>query len=180
VRWHVHGSRPAYRSPWVEVWLDDVELPDGHHVEHHVLKFPRPSVGAVVLDRNRALLIWRHRHITDAWGWEIPAGWADPGEDLTAAVAREILEETGYRAATIQPMVTYNALSGISTMRYSVFAATGTTHVGDAVDTAENARVEWVPLADVPRMAPRGEIVDGPSLTALSYYLGIHTRAATP
>jgi 8-oxo-dGTP pyrophosphatase MutT (NUDIX family) len=178
MRWHVHGTRPAYQSPWVEVWLDDVELPDGERIEHHVLKFPRPSVGAVVVDQDRAhtLLIWRHRHITDAWGWEIPAGWADPGEDLTVAVAREIEEETGYRAATIEPMTTYHPLSGISTMRYTTFLARDAVRVSAPVDTAETTKVEWIALADVPKLAAAGQIPDGPSLTALSFYLGMHRQ----
>jgi 8-oxo-dGTP pyrophosphatase MutT (NUDIX family) len=180
MRWQVHSSRPAYQSSWVEVWLDDVELPDGERIEHHVLKFPRPSVGAVVVDQDQehTLLIWRHRHITDAWGWEIPAGWADPGEDLTAAIAREIEEETGYRAGTIQPMTTYHPLSGISTMCYTTFLATDAARVSAPVDAAETTKVEWTPLADVPKLAATGQIPDGPSLIALSYYLGIQRGMA--
>jgi 8-oxo-dGTP pyrophosphatase MutT (NUDIX family) len=172
-RWTVHGTRAAYRSPWVEVWLDDVEQPGGHRFEHHVVKFPNPSVGTIVVDGDRTLLLWRHRHITDAWGWEIPAGWVDPGEDPAAAAAREIEEETGYRAATVEPLVTYHPLSGISTMRYSVFLGTDVTSTGATVDPAESTRVEWVPLVDLPKLAAAGQIVDGPSLMALSYYLGM-------
>lgn len=71
-RWIVHGRRTVYVSDWVSVHIDDVELPDGHHVAHHVLDFPRGSVGAVVVNdsHDRVLLIWRHRYITDTWGWE--------------------------------------------------------------------------------------------------------------
>lgn len=58
---------------------------------------PRRSVGTVVVDGNgNTLLIWRHRFITDRWGWEVPAGWAEPGEDLAEAARREIVEETGW------------------------------------------------------------------------------------
>ena len=176
-KWTVHGSRPAFRSPWVEVWLDDVEQPGGHRFEHHVVKFPHPSVGTVVVAEDRTLLLWRHRHITDAWGWEIPAGWAEPGEDLATAAAREVEEETGHRAATIRPLVTYHPLSGISTMRYSVFVATDVTRTGAPVDAAESSKVEWVPLAAVPELAAAGQIVDGPTLIALSYYLAMRPPA---
>lgn len=173
-RWTVHGSRPAYRSPWVEVWLDDVEQPDGHRFEHHVIKFPHPSVGAVVVEGNQVLLLWRHRHITDAWGWEIPAGWAEAGEDPAAAAAREVEEETGYRAGTIRPLVEYNSMSGISTMRYSAFIASDVTLIGAPTDPAESTKVEWVPFGDIPELARDGQIPDGPSLIALTYYLTVH------
>lgn len=178
MRWQTHGRRQVYGSPWVDVWIDDVELPDGKRIDHHRLTFPRPSVTAVVVDdHDQVLLLWRHRYITDAWGWEVPAGWADPGEDLAATAAREVEEETGYRAGRVVPLTTYNALSGISTMRFASFLVTGAVRVGDPVDTEESTRVEWVPLADVPKLARDGEISDGPSLTALSYYLGMYRQA---
>lgn len=175
MRWQVHGRRQVYGSEWVNVWLDDVELPGGQRIAHHVLTFPRPSVTAVVVDdRDQVLLLWRHRHITDTWGWEVPAGWAEQGEDLAITAAREVEEETGYRAGRVVPLTSYNALSGISTMRFSSFLVTGAELVGKPADRSESSRVEWVPLADVPKLARDGQITDGPSLTALSYYLGMY------
>jgi 8-oxo-dGTP pyrophosphatase MutT (NUDIX family) len=174
VRWIVHSRRDVYASEWVRVSLDDVEIPGGDRFEHHVLHFPRASVTAVVTDdADRVLLIWRHRFITDTWGWEIPAGWAEPGEDAAAAIRREIEEETGYRPGTVRPMIAYNALSGISDMRFTAFLASDTERVGPPADRGESSRVEWVPLAAVPGLAAQGQIQDGPSLTALTYYLAV-------
>jgi 8-oxo-dGTP pyrophosphatase MutT (NUDIX family) len=174
VEWHVHDRRAIYQSPWVEVWLADVELPGGQHIEHNELRFPRASVSAVVVQDDQVLLLWRHRYITNTWGWEVPAGWADPGEDPETAIRREIEEETGYRAATVTVMTTYNAISGIGDMRFTTFLATDVQHIGDPTDQVEATRVEWHPLADIPKLATAGQLPDGPSLTALSYYLGIH------
>jgi 8-oxo-dGTP pyrophosphatase MutT (NUDIX family) len=174
VEWHVHDRRPVYQSPWVEVWLDDVEVPGGQRLEHHELRFPRASVTAVVVDGDQVLLLWRHRFITGAWGWEVPAGWADPGEDSEAAVRREIEEETGWRAGAVLPMTGYNAISGIGDMRFTAFVASDVTRVGEPADKTEATRVQWHHLADVPKLAADGQISDGPSLTALAYYLGMH------
>ena len=30
MQWEIHGERPIYENPWVNVWLVDVEQPDGH------------------------------------------------------------------------------------------------------------------------------------------------------
>ncbi len=174
MRWTVRGRRTAYESSWVNVHVDDVELPDGRRIEHHVVAMPRPSVGALVLDgQGNTLLIWRHRFITDVWGWEVPAGWVDPGEDLIDAARREVLEETGWSVGRVEPLTEYHPLSGLSTMRYTAFVASEPAHVGPP-DDDETSRVAWIPLDSVRELAVKGQIMDGPSLLILSYYLGIH------
>jgi len=177
-RWTVHGRRTMYESDWVNVYLDDVELPDGQHIDHHVLTFPKASQTAVVLNDNRdhVLLIWRHRYITDTWGWEVPAGWVEPGEDPEGAIRREIEEETGYTVGRIAPITSYNALSGISTMRFTIYLATGAARTTDKPrDTAETDRVAWFGIANIRKLLAGGHIQDGPTLTALGYYLGSHS-----
>jgi 8-oxo-dGTP pyrophosphatase MutT (NUDIX family) len=169
-RWIVHGSRRVYASPWVNVDLDEVGVPGGRRFDHHVLRFPRTSVGAVVLDSDRVLLLWRHRFTTDTWGWEIPAGWAALGEDPTEAIRREIREETGYHVSTLRPLTTYHPMSGISSQRYQVFLGTDVECIGEP-QPAETSRVEWMPLALLPRLMATGQVPDGPSLTALAFYL---------
>ncbi|PPK64690.1 NUDIX hydrolase [Actinokineospora auranticolor] len=169
-QWTVHGTRRVYASPWVNVDLDEVEIPGRAPFEHHVLRFPRESAGAVVVDAGRVLLLWRHRFIGDRWGWEIPAGWVDEGEDPAAAAVREVHEETGHRVGRIEPLVAYQPMNGISTARFHLFTATGAVLDG-APDPTEAHRVEWVPLADFPALVARGELTDGPTLTALGTYL---------
>ncbi|MFJ4091623.1 NUDIX hydrolase [Kitasatospora sp. NPDC089913] len=176
--WQVHGRRQVYGSPWVELWLDDVDIPGHGRVEHHVVRMPRASTTAVVTDEEgRFLLIFRHRFITGRWGWEVPAGWAEPGEEPAAAVAREVEEETGWRPGAVEPMTGYDAMSGISDARFHAFHVTGCTRIGEPVDVSEADRVEWLPEAEVVGLLVDGRIPDGPSHAALSYYLGPHRLA---
>jgi 8-oxo-dGTP pyrophosphatase MutT (NUDIX family) len=174
VRWTVHGSRDVYASEWVRVSIADVEIPGGERFGHHVLHFPRASVTAIVADgHDRVLLIRRHRFITGTWGWEVPAGWAEPGEDPADAIRREIEEETGHRPGPLRPMTGYNALSGISDMRFTAFIAEGAERIGPPGDPSEASKVGWVPLAEVATLAASGQIQDGPSLVALTYYMAV-------
>jgi 8-oxo-dGTP pyrophosphatase MutT (NUDIX family) len=171
MRWQVRGTREIYDSPWVRLRVDDVTMTSGQRVDHHVIEFPKPSVGAVVTDdAGRILLLWRHRHITDASGWEIPAGWAEPGEDLAEAARRETVEETGYDAGQLAELTVYHPLSGISTMTYTVFHATGVRHVGEP-EADEADRVAWFSPDEVRALLGEGQVPDGPSLTALGFYL---------
>jgi len=172
MRWTVHGERRVYESNWMSVALVDVELPDGERFEHHVLRMPAPAAGTVVTDPARGvLLLWRHRFITDTWGWEIPAGRVDDGETPEQAAERETVEETGWRPSGLEHLTTYHPHNGTSDATFALFIARGARHEGDPVDTHEAERIEWLPWDAVRREIAAGRIRDGLSLTALLWVL---------
>jgi len=172
VRWQVHGERVLYDSDWVRLSLVDVEIPGGERFEHHVVRMPHQAAGTVVHDPDRGvLLLWRHRFITDSWGWEIPAGGMDPGETPEQAAARETLEETGWRPGPLRPLVRFHPANGVSDQTFHIFVADGASHVGDPVDAGESERIEWVPVRELRRILRDNEMTDGLSLTAVAYAL---------
>jgi 8-oxo-dGTP pyrophosphatase MutT (NUDIX family) len=172
MRWHVHGERSLYSSDWVELALVDVEIPDGDRFEHHVVRFPRPAAGVILHDLERGvLLLWRHRFITDTWGWEIPAGRVDAGEAIEVGAAREVLEETGWRPGPLTRLGTYFPNNGVADTTFHLFVAAGASHVGAPTDWSESERVEWVPVDAVRAAITAGEVGDGMSLTGLCWSL---------
>lgn len=171
MRWTIHGERAVYESPWLGVHLADVELPDGQRLEHHVIRFPQQAAGAVVTDPERGiLLLWRHRFITDVWGWEIPAGRIELGESPHDAAAREALEETGWRPGPLEPLVRFRPSGGSSDQWFHIFVADGATHVGDPTDLTEASELRWHQPDELRALILDGQITDGLSLTALSYW----------
>jgi 8-oxo-dGTP pyrophosphatase MutT (NUDIX family) len=171
----VHGERSLYESEWLRLALVDVEIPDGDRFEHHVIRFPNHAAGTVVRDPDRGvLLLWRHRFITDTWGWEIPAGRIDPGETPAQAAARETLEETGWDPGPLRPLFRYQPTNGVSDQSFHIFAADTATHMGDPTDHGEAERVEWVSVADVRGLVQDGQMLDGLSLTSVLYALAFN------
>jgi 8-oxo-dGTP pyrophosphatase MutT (NUDIX family) len=172
MRWTVHGERCIYESEWVRLCLAEVEVPGSEPFEHHVVRVPCEAAGTVVHDADRGLLLlWRHRFITDTWGWEIPAGRVEPGESPEQAARRETLEETGWRPGGLHPLVTYQPTNGLSDQRFNLFLAQGAVEVGEPTDPGESERIEWVPVGRVVDIVRRGEMIDGLSLTAVLYAL---------
>jgi 8-oxo-dGTP pyrophosphatase MutT (NUDIX family) len=170
VRWQVHGERVLYDSEWVRLCLADVEIPGGERFDHHVVRMPNKAAGTIVSDPDRGvLLLWRHRFITDSWGWEIPAGGMNPGETPEAAAARETLEETGWRPGPLRPLVRFHPTNGISDQTFHTYVADGAVHEGDPTDVGESERVEWVPVPEVRRILRDNEMTDGMSLSAVAY-----------
>ena len=172
MRWIVHGERALYSSPWVGLRLVDVEIPGGQRFEHHVVRVPRQAAGCIVHDPERGvLLLWRHRFITDTWGWEIPAGGIDEGESPADAAAREAREETGWRTGPVEHLVTYQPTNGLSDQRFNIFLAQGAEREGDPTDFGEAERIAWRSVDEVRSDIAHDDVADGLSLTALLYAL---------
>ncbi|MDL4812919.1 NUDIX hydrolase [Actinomadura opuntiae] len=168
MRWTVHGERTIYDSPWMDVRLADVELPDGRRFDHHLVRV-RPAAGVAAVDgAGRVLLIWRHRFITGAWGWEIPGGRVEDGEDPAESAARELVEETGYRAGPLEHLLAVRPSPGLHDGIHHVYRADGAEKIGEPTDV-EAERIEWVPLESVPELAARGEIGSGSTLSGLLF-----------
>jgi 8-oxo-dGTP pyrophosphatase MutT (NUDIX family) len=169
--WRVHGERPVYDSDWVSLHLVEVEPPGTAPFEHHVVRLPHHAAGAVVADPARGvLLLWRHRFVTRSWGWEIPAGALDPGETPADAARRETIEESGWAPGSLTPLVAYHPLSGVVDQTFHVFLADGAERVGEP-DPTEASRVEWLPVARVREELRSGRVVDGMTVTGLTYAL---------
>ena len=170
--WEVHGERFVYESPWMSMALVDVEIPGHERFEHHVVRVPQPAAGVVVHDPGRGvLLLWRHRFITDTWGWEIPAGRVEVGETIEEAAAREVLEETGWRPGPLEHLLTFHPANGITDLAFHVYRTSSATFVGDPVDVHEAEQVAWLPIERVRDELARGNVRDGMAAAGLALHL---------
>ena len=96
MRWTIHGERELYDSEWMRLVLVDVEIPGVRPSTTTLVRYPQPASGTVVHDPVRGvLLLWRHRFITDTWGWEIPAGRIEQGDARAGRLARSLEEIIG-------------------------------------------------------------------------------------
>jgi 8-oxo-dGTP pyrophosphatase MutT (NUDIX family) len=176
VEWVVHGEQVLYESEWMNLALADVEVPGGDRFPHHVMRMPREAAGALVHDPDRGvLMLWRHRFITDEWGWEIPGGRLDPDESPEAAAARECVEETGWQPGPMRHLASFAPASGVSDLRFHVFAAHRATEVGPPADPTESERIEWLPYDEVRDLVARGEVRESLSLVALLWAFAFGT-----
>jgi 8-oxo-dGTP pyrophosphatase MutT (NUDIX family) len=173
MRWTVRSERSLYADEWLDLRLADVELPDGRHLNHRLLRMAA-SAGAVVIDRRqRALLIWRHRFITGLWGWEMPMGMINAGESPAEAAAREVEEETGWRPGRLRPLAYAQPSAGIMDAAHHLFVAGEANEIGRPADAFESTRIEWIPLADVPALIAKRESVSASTMAALPYLLAM-------
>ena len=86
-----------------------------------------------------------------------------------ACAAREAEEETGWRPGPLRPLMRVHPTAGISDSVDHLYRADGATLIGPPQDDYESDRIDWVPLAGIPGLVARGEIVSGTTLAALLY-----------
>lgn len=84
-----------YTGRIVRLEVDRVTLPSGHTLDMEIVRHPGSVVLLPVPAPGSIILIRQYRYAIDRWIWELPAGTLKPGEDPSAAAARECEEEIG-------------------------------------------------------------------------------------
>ena len=166
-KWTIHEERYVDDAGRGRLTRAFVELPDGVRFEQYVLRLPAAAVVVVLDDEDRVLLIWRHRFIIDKWVWEMPGGYLDPEEDPLVAAAREVEEETGWRARKIEPLLAFQPMLGAADCENHLFLARGADFTGAELDVNEAERLTWMPLAEALDRMYAGEIPGAGSVVGL-------------
>lgn len=166
-RWTVHGERIVDDSRRARLSVAEVELPDGVRFEQYVIRAPLSAMVAVLDDRQRLLLIRRHRFVFDQWVWELPGGYVDDREDAAVCAVREVEEETGWRPREVEPLLSFQPWVATADAENRLFLARHAEHVGTPVDVNEAARVAWIPLTEARMLVMRGEIVGAGTVIAV-------------
>lgn len=106
IRWKViREERILSRPPWLEVWEESVQLPDGRRVDPYY-RFDQPDYAAIfaITEEQRVVGVWHYKHGPRSETLGVPAGYVQTGEEPALAARRELLEETGYSAARWQSL----------------------------------------------------------------------------
>jgi 8-oxo-dGTP pyrophosphatase MutT (NUDIX family) len=168
-RWTIHGERLVDENPHIRLSVASVELPDGERFDQYVFRMPRCAMTAVLDDSEQnILLIWRHRFIIGQWNWEVPGGYADPGEDGLSAAAREVEEETGWRPRNLRFLLTFQPAVGSADAPQDLYLAHGADLVGRP-ESDEAEAVRWVSLAEAQQMITSGQIVGAATVIAVTH-----------
>ena len=167
------ASREVYRNSWLTLREDDVRRPDGSAGIYAVIDKPTYAL-VIPRDGDRFHLVEQFRYPLGMRCWEFPQGTAPDQEYLDPAelAVRELREETGLRAASMERLGMLDVAPGMTSQRGWVFLATGITEGEHEREHEEqDMHSDWFSRAQLEGMIQAGEITDAQSIAAWALLL---------
>ncbi|WIV66818.1 NUDIX hydrolase [Natrialbaceae archaeon AArc-T1-2] len=170
--WETLDRSVAYTCPGFDIVNETVQLPDGTETDFDYLA-DDPSVAVLPFTADgEVVLIEEWRQAVDRVSRGLPVGGVESDDEAIAAAARrELAEETGYEAETLEELVTVEPANGISNAVLHLFVARGCRQTADQqLDHDESIRVTTTTLEELVTAIGDGEVRDGRTVLGVSYY----------
>jgi ADP-ribose pyrophosphatase len=164
------SSKMIYQGRVFGVRRDEIIEPTGVRVTREVITHPGSVVVLPVLPDRRIVLIRQYRHATRQFLWELVAGRMERGENPRRAAARELIEETGYRAKRFRVFLDVFPTPGFLEERMYILLAEGLS-LGEAEpEEDEKITVKSFTRKELEKMIRNGTLRDAKSIAGLLYY----------
>ena len=170
-------SEIVYQGLVFGVRRDEVLEPGGWRTIREVITHPGSVVVLPVLPDKKIVLIRQYRHATRRYLWELVAGRMDEGESVKEAAARELLEETGYRAKRFKVFLDVFPTPGFLEERMHILLAEGLTEGEAEPEEDEKIEVRAYKLKELKQMMRTGKLRDAKSIAGILYYLTFIRKA---
>jgi ADP-ribose pyrophosphatase len=168
------SSERLYTGRVVNLDRDTVRFPNGSTGQLEMLRHPGAAAVVPFLDDPRdpdprVLLLRQFRHAADGYVWEVPAGRLDAGESPERCAHRELEEETGMRAGTLERLTTIYTTPGFTDERIHLFLAHRLTEGHQRREADEFMELHRLPWSAVLELVRTGELQDGKTLSSLLF-----------
>ena len=154
------SSEQVFDGVLIKLYRDEIELPDGGKAVREVIRHPGAVCVLPVDGDGNVWLVKQFRYPFGAVTLEAPAGKLEYGENPDEAAARELSEETGLTADTVEKIGSLYTTPAMIDEVIHLYLATGLHEGAQHLDDDEFINVEKRPLADAVAGVLNGEIPD--------------------
>ncbi|MDA1317542.1 MAG: NUDIX hydrolase [bacterium] len=158
------------QRPYFSVYSDTKEI-HGKIKHYEVINFG-PRVGAILIHKNKILLVKQYRYLIDRCSMEIPGGSVNDNESIIEAVEREVMEETGCSYSKLRHLIDYypglDNVDNKTSIYFRVLTDLDNLPLHFSNDEIES--LQWLSLPECIELIKSGEILDAmTSLAILAY-----------
>ena len=165
--WKTKSSKIVYENGRFSIREDQIVKPDGTDGVFYVMDRAPVIIIIPVSKNNEIYLIRVNRYTTRKTRWELPAGSSDKQDELIAA-KRELKEETGLISKKWIKIGKLEVAPGMTGQLAHVFVARDVELTSENEQNEENIdKMQRFSFEKVLQMIKNGEIVNGPSISAI-------------
>lgn len=166
-------SEKVYEGKVINLRVDTVELPDRKYSKREIVEHGGAVGILAVTNENKLIFVKQFRKSVEDVLLEIPAGKIEAEEVPDITAARELEEETGYKANKLKKLTQMLSSPGFTNEVIHIYLAEelqeGTAHP----DEDEYIEVVYLTLEEAVEKVIKGEIKDSKSMLAVLYYKSI-------
>lgn len=159
LQWHQVGERPA-SAGFLKVRCRTYRYPTGVEADWDILEGGKTVAVVALTDDDHVVLVKQFRPGPGAVLLELPGGLVDGDEQVVAAAARELLEETGFAASTVEVVGTTFLAAYATHVRHAVLARGCRTVAEPQPGLDEFAETVTMPVPDFVRHVLGGQLTD--------------------
>lgn len=174
MKWKVLSSKYLFRETWFTVRRERCEAPDGRIIDpYFVYEFPTWVSALAITTDNKVVMVRQYRHAIEDTILEVPGGCVDDTDpDFQSAVARELLEETGYEFPHYEYLGKVSPNPSTNTNWMHMFLATGGVKVSaQKLDHNEEIEIVLMEIEELRRLLASNGIVQALHCCTIMYGL---------
>ena len=174
MKWKILSSEYLFNDLWFKVRKDICETTAGKIIDpYYVYEFPEWATAFALTEDNKVILVKQYRHPVGEIIVELPGGCIDPTDkDQQTAIARELLEETGYAFTSYESLGKISANPSTNTNWMHMFLAKGGKKVNEQkLDHNEEIIVELVSIDEIKKLIRDHKIIQSMHVTCILYAL---------
>lgn len=174
MKWKVLSSEQLFNDRWFKVRKEKCETPGGKIVDpYYVYDFPT-WVGAVpVTEEGKIIMVRQYRHALGETCIEIPGGCVDDTDkNFEEAIARELLEETGYTFTSYDYLGKISPNPSTNTNLLHMYLARGGKKVAaQSLDENEEIEVVLLSMDELKQLVKENKILQSMHVSCIFYAL---------